>query len=270
MDLKGTTTAPATDATTTAPATALPSHGHGAKTTSGPQLPHLEGVGRPNFVFVLADDWGLGDIGVYNTLMRKRLDMPATPRLDLMAAEGTRFTDFHTLGAGCSPSRASWLTGRSPADPAVRIHFALSSTPEKNAAKGNANYIAPSTPTITSVLSAVGYAVGHFGKWHVGHSAKSVAVDARAPTPAAYGVSTYRCYVCTAETDEQMYDIASHGFAAVSSAMITNDTLAFIDDAVAAGNSFYVNAWIHASHAPLNPSPAQLQRYVSARAPNVG
>jgi hypothetical protein len=48
---------------------------------------------------------GLGDTGVYNTLLRNGLDAPATPQLDRMAAEGTTFADFHTLGAECRCGR---------------------------------------------------------------------------------------------------------------------------------------------------------------------
>ena len=57
-------------------------------------------------------------MGAYHTLLSHGIDKPATPRLDRMAAEGTLFTDFHTLGAECTPSRASWMTGRSPSDKA--------------------------------------------------------------------------------------------------------------------------------------------------------
>ena len=80
---------------------------------------------RVNIVHILADDWGVGDVGAYHTLLHNGIDRPATPNLDRMAREGTLFTDFHTLGAECSPSRASWVTGRSPSDPAVRIHLVI-------------------------------------------------------------------------------------------------------------------------------------------------
>ena len=51
---------------------------------------------------------GYGDTSVYNTLLAKGVDIPATPRLQKMGEEGTVYTNFHTLGAECSPSRASW------------------------------------------------------------------------------------------------------------------------------------------------------------------
>src|SRR5512146_2774978 len=60
----------------------------------------------PNFVVILADDLGYGDLGCYGA------EKIATPRLDKMAAEGVRLTDFHVTASICSPSRASLLTGR--------------------------------------------------------------------------------------------------------------------------------------------------------------
>ena len=50
-------------------------------------------------------------MGVYQPLLKKGLQAPMTPRLDKLASEGLTFTDFHTLGAECSPSRASFMTG---------------------------------------------------------------------------------------------------------------------------------------------------------------
>src|SRR5210317_507867 len=60
----------------------------------------------PNFIFILADDLGYGDISCFGN---ERIH---TPNLDQMAKEGIRFTDFHSNGAVCSPTRAAFLTGR--------------------------------------------------------------------------------------------------------------------------------------------------------------
>ena len=91
------------------------------------------------------------------------MNTPLTPRLDRMAQEGTLFTDFHTMGAECSPSRASFMTGRSPSDKAVRIHLVIGDH-RMNQEKGCADFLAPSTATATSVLkSGAGYATAHYG-----------------------------------------------------------------------------------------------------------
>ena len=139
---------------------------------------------RPNFIFVLADDWvpfpptpapppscadaagalrqGYGDTSVYNTLLHQGVDIPATPRLQQMGAEGTVFTNFHTLGAECSPSRASWMTGRSPSDKLVKIHLVIGNH-ATNVGKGCGDYVPTSTPTVTSTLHQAGYFTAHFG-----------------------------------------------------------------------------------------------------------
>lgn len=87
---------------------------------------------RPNFVFILADDWGWGDIACYGH------DQLKTPNLDRLAAEGILFTQAYTASPVCSPSRAALMTGRFPAE--LRIHGHLATPPESkvelNAARG--------------------------------------------------------------------------------------------------------------------------------------
>jgi uncharacterized sulfatase len=68
---------------------------------------------RPNIVFILADDLGWRDLGCYGGTFRE------TPRLDTLAKQGMRFTDAYAPAPICSASRASILTGRTPA----RLHF---------------------------------------------------------------------------------------------------------------------------------------------------
>ena len=63
---------------------------------------------RPNFLIILADDLGYGDVRCYNP---ERGKIP-TPHIDGLAAQGMKFTDGHSSSAGCTPSRYSLLTGR--------------------------------------------------------------------------------------------------------------------------------------------------------------
>src|SRR5437763_7987702 len=62
---------------------------------------------RPNIVYILADDLGWGDLGIYNPH-----SAAPTPILDAFARQGLRFTDMHSSDAVCTPSRYSILTGR--------------------------------------------------------------------------------------------------------------------------------------------------------------
>ncbi|MDB4282267.1 sulfatase-like hydrolase/transferase [Akkermansiaceae bacterium] len=102
---------------------------------------------RPNIILVMADDMGWGDPS-YNS------GWINTPALDAMAAEGLRFDRFYSASAVCSPTRASCLTGRHP------LRFGIT-----HANEGRLE--ADETP-LSEVLGGVGYATGHFGKWHLG------------------------------------------------------------------------------------------------------
>ena len=63
---------------------------------------------QPNIILIMADDLGYGDIGCYGNTEIK------TPNLDKLASEGLRFTDFHSNGAVCSPTRAASRTSSRP------------------------------------------------------------------------------------------------------------------------------------------------------------
>src|SRR3712207_4776314 len=89
---------------------------------------------QPNIIFILADDLGWSDLGCYGHPFIK------TPNLDRLAAQGTRFTQFYTNCAVCSPSRAAFLTGNFPAR--HRIHSALA-TPDINKGNGSADFLDP-------------------------------------------------------------------------------------------------------------------------------
>jgi hypothetical protein len=107
---------------------------------------------------------GWGDVG-FNLEGRtgKQWDTQAhTPFLDRMAAQGVIFTDFHTASPVCSPSRVGFMSGRVPAR--FSIHTALNVHWAANAAEGQANFLDPSTPTVTRLLQDAGWRTGHFGK----------------------------------------------------------------------------------------------------------
>jgi len=118
--------------------------------------PRMRAQGRkPNFVIILADDLGYGDIVCYGSKTNQ------TPNLDRMAAEGVRFTDHYAPMPFCAPSRASLLTGRYPFRHVV-------SNPAPDAGINDVG-LPPSEITIAEALKPFGYATICIGKWHLGH-----------------------------------------------------------------------------------------------------
>ena len=125
-------------------------------------LPSVFGAGKPNIVVILADDLGYGDLGCYGATRLK------TPHVDRLAREGLRFTDFHSNGSVCSPTRAALLTGRY--QQRSGIDEALS---EKSPG------LRADERTIAEYLKQAGYATGAFGKWHLGSKPDSAALPNR-------------------------------------------------------------------------------------------
>ena len=201
---------------------------------------------RPNILFVFADDWGWGDLGCYGHRHVR------TPHLDQLAAEGTLFSQFYVCSGVCSPSRAAVMTGRFPARFGIHGHFA---THERNADRGMPNWLDPSATTVTRLFQQAGFRVGHFGKWHLGNGAG-------APAPTAYGIDVFDEPSCPI-----VYSDPSHtGTRATSSREIVDQAIGFLEQrrggTGAAADPFFLNVWLYDTHASLDPSEEQLERYV--------
>ena len=112
---------------------------------------------RPNFVVIFTDDQGYADLSCFGG------EHVSTPRIDQMAAEGSRLTSFYVAAPLCTPSRAALMTGCYPKriDMAYGSDFAVLLAADK---KG----LNPEEITIAEVLKSVGYKTGIFGKWHLG------------------------------------------------------------------------------------------------------
>jgi arylsulfatase len=119
--------------------------------------------GPPNIVLMLSDNLGFGEIGAYGGGV---LRGAPTPRLDRLAAEGMRFTNFN-VEVECTPSRSALMTGRLP----VRSGTWRAATP------GLPGGLAPWEITVAEMLSETGYDTAIFGKWHLGDTAGRYPTD---------------------------------------------------------------------------------------------
>ncbi|WP_111708861.1 sulfatase family protein [Lutibacter citreus] len=110
---------------------------------------------KPNIVYILADDMGVGDVMIYN----KDSKIP-TPNIDKLAKEGIKFSDAHTSSGVCSPTRYGILTGR---------YSWRTSALKKGVLGGHSEHlINNSRETVASLLKKQGYTTACVGKWHLG------------------------------------------------------------------------------------------------------
>ena len=114
----------------------------------------------PNVVLIMADDLGYGDLSCYDGWIK-------TPRLDQLAAEGMRFTDFHSSGAVCSPTRAGLITGRY--QQRVGIPGVVYADPKRPVHHDGIQDI---EHTLPEAFKQLGYKTAMFGKSHLGFSPK--------------------------------------------------------------------------------------------------
>jgi arylsulfatase A-like enzyme len=220
---------------------------------------------QPNIILMMADDLGWGDTG-YNGN-----SVILTPHLDQMAQDGIQFDRFYSASAVCSPTRASFLTGRNPHRTGVFT--------------ANRGILRPEETTIAELLQAKGYVTGHFGKWHLGtfthtevdsnrgrpgnieeynpaslHGNDVVfATEAKVPTynpmvntnGSSYGTSFWN------ENNEKVTENLNGD----ASRVVMDRVIPFIKEANNNGQPFLAIIWFHAPHLPAVAGPEYLELY---------
>lgn len=110
-----------------------------------------EAANRPNFVILLADDLGYGDLACYGHPVLK------TPHIDRLARDGLRLTNCYAAATNCSPSRAGLMTGRTPFRAGIHNWIPMYSP----------MHLRREEITIATLLRRAGYATCQVGKWHL-------------------------------------------------------------------------------------------------------
>lgn len=206
----------------------------------------------PNFLVILADDLGWGDLGCYgNSAIR-------TPNLDRLASSGTRFLQFYAAAPLCTPSRAGLLTGRLPA------RFGLTHVLGPLSRGG-----LPSTEkTLASWLKLAGYTTACIGKWHLGHLPQFL--------PTRHGFHTYFGIPYSNDMSAQA---GAHAFLYSLRLLpplplirdehvverepdqrfllerFTSEAIRFLQRVASPARPFFLYLAYHAPHRPLHPHP---------------
>jgi arylsulfatase len=214
---------------------------------------------KPNIVFILMDNLGYGELGCYGGGI---LRGAPTPRIDKLATEGTRLLNFN-VEAQCTPSRSAIMTGR----------FSIRSGTQSVPIGGGLDGLTQWEVTIAKLLSGVGYATCHFGKWHLG------SVDGRLPTDQGFD----EWYGIPRTTDEAFWPSAPGAKAAgvpsmcrmegrkgeksreiavydldqrrLIDAEVTRRTIDFMKRSVQSGRPFYAYVPLTQVHFPTLPNP---------------
>jgi arylsulfatase len=228
----------------------------GTSTPARAQAP----AAKPNILFMLADNLGYGELGVYGGGPTRGAP---TPRIDKLANEGLRLTNMN-MEAQCTPSRSSILTGR------YAIRSGTHSVPFGGVADGLTQW----EVTMAESLSAAGYATALYGKWHLGSQ------DGRLPNDQGfdewYGIPrttdealwpTAVGYSPSIMPPEQLmegrkgeksralrvYDVEQRR---LIDAEITRRSIAFMERQARAGKPFFAYATLTQPHLPTLPNPA--------------
>ncbi len=227
--------------------------------TTAPAPAAVNAPVRPNFVVIVADDWGFTDVGAFGGEI-------ATPNIDALAAKGVRFSNFHVAGS-CAPTRAMLQTG-------VSSHRAgLGNMPETIPPehRGKPGYDAELTPgvvTMAQQLRAAGYATYLTGKWHLGNKSYNL------PTAKGYD-HAFALGQSGADNFEEKPNLLLYDKAAwtedgkpahlprpyYSSTFIVDQAIRYIDADRFGGRPFLASLNFLANHIPVQAPDADIAAY---------
>ncbi len=194
-------------------------------------------VTAPNIILMMGDDHGWEETGYHGHPHVK------TPVLDEMAATGLRLDRFYAAHPSCSPTRASFLTGRHP---------------NRMGTFAPGWSFRPEEITSAHILSKAGYHCGHFGKWHVGAVKKE--------SPVSPGAMGFHEWLSHDNFFELNPSLSRNGgppeiFKGESSAILIDEAIRFIDSAKKSSKPFFTVVWFGSPHEPYSGLPEDLALY---------
>ncbi|GAA3382666.1 arylsulfatase [Cryptosporangium minutisporangium] len=216
-------------------------------------------AGAPNVIAIVLDDTGFAQLGCYGSDI-------ATPHIDRLAADGLRYNRFHVT-ALCSPSRASFLTGRN--HHAVGMGF-LTDIPLDH--PGYTGRIPRSAATLPRILRDAGYGTIAVGKWHLVPRFERTAAGPFSHWPLGLGFERYygflhgdaNHYAPNLVRDNQFVDppaTPEQGYHLTED--LTDQAIRFLTDHrhAAPGKPFFLYYALGAMHSPHHVTPEWVEPY---------
>jgi arylsulfatase A-like enzyme len=224
-----------------------------------------------NVIFILADDLGWSDTTLYGGTTYYK-----TPNVERLAKRGMTFTRGYSASPLCSPTRASVLTGQTPARTGITApvchekeeRLTAELRPKTNPGfkaieTASATRLSTDLPTLGKLMKASGRATAHFGKWHLGPEPFSPLqqgfdVDIPhhpGPGPAGSYVAPWKFPDFKEKTpDEHIED------------RMAMEAVAWMKTAAKKG-PFYMNYWMFSVHAPFDAKAALIEKYKATADP---
>jgi arylsulfatase A len=213
-----------------------------------PAAEAAEAVSRPNFLVILCDDLGYGDLGCNGHPTIR------TPYLDRLAAQGLRLTDCYAAAPVCSPSRAGLLTGRTPSRLGV-----YSWIPAEHPM-----HLAREEITIATLLQKAGYRTAHVGKWHLNGRFPSD----QQPQPGDHGFdhwfSTQNIAVPSHQNPTNFIrnGQAVGALKGFSCQLVTDEAIQWLKQDRARKSPFFLFVCYHEPHEPVASPPELVTQYL--------
>ena len=227
--------------------------------------------GRPNVIFILADDLGWRDTAVYGSTFYE------TPHIDALAQSGMRFTDAYSANPLCSPTRASILTGQYPVrygltdatghEKKVQEHVERTEVSEEIRGAGplGRNYLDSNVYTMGKAMKDAGYATGFFGKWHMGarmehwpesHGFEHVKGGRSHGVPP--GKNGRRKYFAPFNCDTLPSDVPEDTHV---DDLIADLAIDYMKDQTQKDKPFFVCYWAYSVHGPFQSKPELIEEW---------
>ena len=209
---------------------------------------------RPNFLVILCDDLGYGDVACFGNPVIK------PPSIDKLAGEGLKLTSCYASAPVCSPSRCGLLTGRTPNRLGIYDWIP----------NGSPMHLRRSEITIATLLKQAGYATCHVGKWHCNGKFNSP----EQPQPGDHGFDHwFSTQNNAAPSHENPTNFIRNGrpvgpLKGFSSSLVATEAITWLEGRGDRDRPFGLFVWFHEPHEPIASPDEYVRLYPHARNPD--